>query len=60
MDKDIHRLAENVTNLHALFKQMNEMVYEQGQMVDRIDYNIEKALISVGKGNKELVSVSEN
>ena len=26
MDKDINRLAENVTNLHALFKQMNEIV----------------------------------
>lgn len=57
IDKDINRLADNVTNLHALFKQMNEIVYEQGQMVDRIDFNIESALISIGKGNKELVQV---
>jgi hypothetical protein len=27
-------------------------------MVDRIDYNIEKALVSVTKGNKELVQVN--
>ena len=36
---------------------MQEMVFEQGQIVDRIDYNIDQALIRVEKGNKELVQV---
>ena len=30
MDTEITKLADTVTNLHAMFKQMNEMVYEQG------------------------------
>lgn len=55
MDSEITKLADTVKNLHAMFKQMNEMVYEQGQIVDRIDFNIEQALISCTKGNKELV-----
>jgi len=54
MDTDITKLADTVTNLHAMFKQMNELVYDQGQIVDRIDFNIEQALISCSKGNKEL------
>lgn len=28
MDKEINKLADSFTNLHAMFKQMNEMVYE--------------------------------
>lgn len=58
LDSEINRIAENVTNLHALFKQMNEVVYEQGQIVDRIDFNIEQALVQTKKGNKNLVKVS--
>lgn len=30
MDTEITKLADTVTNLHAMFKQMNDMVYEQG------------------------------
>jgi len=46
-----------MSDLHDMFKQMSEVVYEQGQIVDRIDYNIEKALDQVDKGTKELEQV---
>ena len=36
---------------------MNQIVIEQGSIVDRIDYNIEQALDNVVKGKKELVKV---
>ena len=55
MDQDINRLSEGITVLHAMFKQMNEIVIIQGEMVDRIDYNIETALRHVEKGKKHLV-----
>lgn len=58
LDSEINRIAENVTNLHALFKQMNEVVHEQGQVVDRIDFNIEQALVKTKKGNKHLEKVT--
>lgn len=57
LDSEITRIAENVSNLHALFKQMNEVVFEQGQIVDRIDYNIGEALVKTKKGNQHLVKV---
>jgi syntaxin 16 len=59
LDKEIDNLADNVTNIYALFKQMNEVVYEQGQVVDRIDYNITEGLKHVKKGNTELVKAKE-
>lgn len=59
MDKDINRLAESVSSLHDMFKHMNEIVYEQGQIVDRIDYNVDQALIKIEKGNKELTAARD-
>jgi len=60
MDNEISRLSENVTNLHDMFKQMNEIVYAQGEIVDRIDYNINKALDNVSTGVVELQEVFIN
>ena len=57
MNQEIFSLTDKVSDLHELFKQMQEMVFEQGQIVDRIDYNVDQALIRVEKGNKELVQV---
>jgi syntaxin 16 len=54
-DQEIDKLTEGMTNIHSLFKQMNEMVYQQGEMVDRIDFNIDHALKAVVKGKKNLV-----
>ena len=57
MDKDIDRVAENISNLYSLFKHMNEIIYDQGKIVDRIDYNVDQALIHVKKGTREVKSV---
>lgn len=54
-DQEIEKLTTGMTNIHSLFKQMNEMVYQQGEMVDRIDVNIDQALKAVSKGKKNLV-----
>lgn len=43
-----------------MFKQMNEIVYAQGEIVDRIDYNINKALDNVSTGVVELQEVFIN
>ena len=38
-------------------KQIQDLVYEQGAIGDRIDWNIESAKSNVTKGNKELDDV---
>lgn len=58
-DQEIDRLSEGITTIHSLFKQMNEMVMHQGEIVDRIDFNIETAMKHVSKGKKNLVEAKE-
>ncbi len=36
---------------------MNHIVLEQGTIVDRIDYNLESAVVNTAKAKKELHSV---
>lgn len=57
VDQGINDLADNVMRLQGLLKQMNGIVYEQGQVVDRIDFNIDNAISSVKKGKQHLVKV---
>jgi SNARE domain len=36
---------------------MNELVIEQGTIIDRIDYNLESAEVHVSKGKQQLIKV---
>lgn len=58
-DQEIDKLSEGMTSIHSLFKQMNDIVMHQGEVVDRIDYNIDTAMINVSKGKKNLVKAKE-
>lgn len=53
-DEDVNRLIDTINELAHLFKQMNQQVIEQGTLVDRIDYNIERTLGHVQKAKVEL------
>lgn len=41
-DIEIQRIAKSVTALAAIFKEVADMVIDQGTLVDRIDYNMEQ------------------
>ena len=56
-DEDINKLIDNINKLNHLFKQMNDIVLEQGTIVDRIDYNIEKSADDTRSAKKELRKV---
>lgn len=58
-DQEIDKLAEGMTTIHHLFKQMNDIVLHQGEVVDRIDYNIETAMKHVSRGKGHLVKAKE-
>mmetsp|Transcript_4496 Transcript_4496/g.3772 ORF Transcript_4496/g.3772 Transcript_4496/m.3772 type:complete len:269 (+) Transcript_4496:150-956(+) len=55
-DKEIQELSDSVRDLAVLFKELSTLVIEQGTIIDRIDYNVESALVNTQKGRKHLVS----
>lgn len=50
-------MVQTINELTNIFKQMAELVYEQGTILDRIDYNIEDALSEAKKANVQLEKV---
>lgn len=57
--EDLSRMLEQINSLTDLLSQMNEMVVEQGTLVDRIDMNLEDAVTKTKKGNEELLKAKE-
>lgn len=55
--EEIKHVVEGIKALTNILSQMNDIVIEQGTIVDRIDYNLEQASKHVKKGNKELIEV---
>ncbi len=58
-DKEIQELADSVKDLAVLFKELSTLVIEQGSIIDRIDYNVETAMVNTQKGKKHLVKARE-
>jgi syntaxin 16 len=53
-EREIIRIAQSVNQLATIFRELNELVIEQGTVLDRIDYNIESTLAKVQSGVKHL------
>ena len=53
-DDEINKLVASINGLTAIYKEMANLVLEQGTLVDRIDYNIDKALERTEKGVEHL------
>jgi len=53
-DKDIRSIVESLQDVNTLFQDLAGMVKEQGEVVDRIDYNIEMASVQVDAGLQQL------
>ncbi|KAJ3356327.1 Syntaxin-16 [Allomyces javanicus] len=53
-DKDIEEIARTIGEIAELFRDMQNMVIEQGSLLDRIDYNMQQAAANVESGNEEL------
>jgi syntaxin 16 len=53
-DREITGIAQSISELADLFKDLSNMVIDQGTMLDRIDYNIEKVSEEMREAVKEL------
>jgi len=52
---EISQIAASVTELHQIFKDMANLVIEQGSILDRIDYNTEKVYKKVDDGRGQMM-----
>ena len=53
-EREIERIAQGVLDLSSIFQEMNSMVIDQGSLLDRIDYNVERTAQHVQAAEKEL------
>jgi syntaxin 16 len=58
-DKEIRDIAQSITELAEMFKDLNQLVIEQGTILDRIDYNLEQTSGHIKEAVKELDKASE-
>ena len=54
-DSDLNQLLESMNNLASTFKDLKNLVVEQGTILDRIDYNIDNAKDNTAKGKQHLI-----
>ena len=59
-EREINGIAEGIIELADIFKNLQTMVIDQGTMLDRIDYNVEKMAVEVKGAQKELVTVCDH
>jgi len=57
--REIVKIAQSIHELAQLFNELNVLVIEQGTILDRIDYNIEQALVQVKAGTVQLVEADK-
>ena len=59
-DNELNSLLDSVNELAQLFKDMQNLVMQQGTILDRIDYNIDIASINVNQGKKNIIKADKH
>lgn len=54
-EQEINDIAKGIIELSDIFKDLQAMVIDQGTMLDRIDYNVERMATDVKGAEKELI-----
>ena len=57
--QEITKIAKSINDLNSVFKELANLVVEQGTILDRIDYNMENVARDTATANKELVKADE-
>ena len=53
-EQEITNIVSSIHELTDIFKDLAQLITEQGSILDRIDYNIENSVHSVSEGRKQL------
>jgi syntaxin 16 len=54
-EQEINDIAKGIIELSDIFRELQSMVIDQGTMLDRIDYNVERMATDVKGAEKELI-----
>lgn len=54
-EQEINDIARGIIELADIFRELQSMVIDQGTMLDRIDYNVERTATDVKGAEKELI-----
>lgn len=57
-EQEINDIAKGIIELSDIFRELQTMIIDQGTLLDRIDYNVERMTVDVKKADKELTVVS--
>ncbi|OWP00339.1 hypothetical protein B2J93_3750 [Marssonina coronariae] len=57
-EREITDIAQGIIELADIFKELQTMIIDQGTMLDRIDYNVERMAVEVKAADKELIVAS--
>lgn len=57
-DEEITQLAKGVLEVSTIFREMQNLIIDQGTIVDRIDYNLENTVIHLKEANRELTKAT--
>ncbi|KRX07094.1 t-SNARE [Pseudocohnilembus persalinus] len=58
-DEEINKLVESMNELAQIFKQLNNLVIDQGTLLDRIDFNLATTQKHIQQSNKHLTKAKE-
>ena len=53
-EQEVNKIVSSIVDLNVIFKDLSQLVQEQGTVLDRIDYNIECTQTKVFEGYKQL------
>ncbi|GME75491.1 unnamed protein product [Ambrosiozyma monospora] len=53
-EREIYAIAQSVLEISTIFKNLENIVIEQGTVLDRIDYNLNNSLVQFKKADKNL------
>jgi syntaxin 16 len=56
-EREINDIARGIIELSDIFRDLQAMIIDQGTMLDRIDYNVERMTADVKVADKELTVV---
>ncbi|CAK57233.1 unnamed protein product (macronuclear) [Paramecium tetraurelia] len=59
-DQEINKLVKMINDLAQVFQSLNQLVLEQGHLLDRIDENIDQSYKNIKKANHELQESERN
>lgn len=59
-NKQIAQLVKLINEINGIYKHLNELVIEQGSLIDRIDFNLEEANMHIEKGIDHLKNTEKH